>query len=494
MVEMLINNWGWWIWDDPFLYRDWECLDMQDIDIRTTPRKISCDSAFFGSYATETAPYNDTLYYATETVDWLVQSYGSHCYINSTNIDALVAWADMHITVGSNVSDYNSTTNPEGIRHIFFTYNNSTNQIKIVWYSGWTRAIIWSAINTSGWAAPANIPALYRTTAVCYLWKGAIIFARGSKIYELNPETAVLSTWAKIELPVGAVVKYITYQGWLINIVYTINNDTFIHGCTYDWTNYKLYPYADKTVGEKCLSAVANGAFINWISTTGIFLYNWTSQLVKKVTFTTWAVCSYNKWVLRIWDGTDFYEYGVQKPWYWNPLTKKTNPISIYWVTENYVLTFQSGANKFRQDSPSWAYKNSTYTTHPYTAWQFWITKKWLWLRIGYTLPRSTYTDSSIQCSITVAIQTYDMYASNTTTFVTIATITDKTKTSREIMFTEIAKLLWDAWYSEEFEYFRLKLTLNAWDPYAAYSNTLFRKTPEVYDIFLTHQEIKQSF
>lgn len=493
MWEMLINSWGGWIWDDPFLNRNGECLDMDWIDIRTTPRKISCDSAFFWWYATETAPYNDTLYYNSESMDWLVQSYWSHCYINSTNIDSLVAWADMHYTIGSNVSDYNSTTNPEWVRHIFFTHDWSTNPIKIVGYAGWVRAIIWSSINTSWWATPADIPASYRTTAVCYLWKWALLFARWSKIYELNPSTPSL-VWVKIELPIWAIVKYITYQGGLINIVYTINNNTYIHGCTYDGTSYKLYPSADKTVWEKCISAVANWGYIHWISTSGIFQYNWTSQFVKKFAFSSSAVCNYNKWVLRIWDSTNFYSLWVQKPWYWNPLTRISTTYPIYWVTENYIITFQSWVNKFRQDSLSWAYKNSTYTTHPYTAGQFWIDKKWLWLRVWYTLPRWVYTDSSIQCSITIWMQTYDMYAVNSVNYVTIATITDTSSTSREILFTEIAKLLWDAWYSEEFSYFRLKITLNAWDPYAAYGNTLFRKTPEVYDIYLTHEEIKQSF
>lgn len=492
MAEMLINNWGWWIGDDPFLARDGECFDMENIEIRTTPRKISCSESFLGTYATETAPYNDILRYVTESSDWVVQSYNSYCFINSTDISALVAGADVHYTIGSNNLDYNATTNPEWLRHFFFQHDNSTNPIKVVGYAWWVRALL-STVNTSGGVSPANIPAWLRTTAVCYLWKGAIIFARGSKIYEINPETTTLSTGAKIELPVGAVVKYITYQGGLINIVYTINNDTYIHGCTYDGTNYKLYPYADKTVWEKCLSAVANGALIYWISTSGIFIYNWTSQLVKKFTFTTSALCAYNKGILRIAEWTDFYEYWVNKPWYGSPLTRKSSVLQIFWVTENNILTFQSGLNKWRLDSLAWAYKNAEYETHPYTAWQFWVAKKWLGIRIGYTLPRSSYTDASVQCSIIVAIQTYDMYAVNTVNFLTIATITDKTKTSKDIMFAEIAKALWDAGYSDEFSYFRLSIQLKAWDPYSAYWNTLFRKTPEVYDIYLTHDEIKQS-
>lgn len=491
MAEMLVNNWGGGIWDDPFLARDGECFDMENVDIRTTPRKISCDQSFLGTYATETSPYTDSLRYVSESIDWLVQSYDSHCFIDSWDISAIVAGADMHYTVGSNFQDYNITTNPEWVRHFFFTYNNSTNPIIIVGYSWGVRAIIWSSINTS-WSA-GQPPAWLRTTAVCYLWKGAMLFARGSKIYEVNPEAPTAPSWAKIDLPVGAVVKYITYQGWIINIVYTINNDTYIHGCTYDGISYKLYPYADKTAWEKCLSAVSNWAFIYWISTTWIFIYNGNSKLVKKFTFTTSAICSYNKWILRIAEWTDFYEYWVNKPWYGSPLTKKSSALQIYWVTERYILTFQSGTNKWRQDTLQTAYKNAEYLTHPYTAWQFWIAKKWLWIRIGYTLPRSTYIDASIQCSIVIKLQTYDMYASNINTFVTIATIVDNTKTSKDIMFTEISKALWDAWWSDEFSWFRILIEPKAWDPYSAYGNTVFRKTPEVYDMYITHEEIKQS-
>lgn len=493
MGELLINNWGGWIGDDPFLARDGECLDMDGIDIRTTPRRITADYAFLWNYATETAPYNDTLNHVTETLDWVVQSYGSHCYINSSNIDSLVAGSDKHITVGSNLSDYNATTNPEWVRHIFFTYDNSTNPIKIVGYTSGSRAIIWTAISTSGGASPANIVSS-RTTAVCYLWKGAIIFARGSKIYELNPETATLSSWAKVELPVGAVVKYITYQGGLINFVYTINNDTYIHGCTYDGTTYKLYPYSDKKAWEKCINATHDGWYIYWLSTSGIFQYSGTSQLVKKYAFTTSAVCAYGKGILRIGDSTNFYEYGINKPWYGNPLTKKSISLPIQWVTEQYIMTFQSWASKFRLESINSVYKQvNTYTTHPYSAWQFGWKKKWLWLLLGVALPRlASYTDSSIICSISIWIQTDLMERVNTVTYATVYTETNPE--ARVIHITP--KMITDALsgYSDEWGYIRFKITLNAWDPYSGYWNTLFRMTPEVYDVYFTHTEVDNPF
>lgn len=491
MANLTINNFWGGIWDDPFLARDWECLDMDWIDIRTTPRKISCDESFLWSYASSSLVSNDTLSYVTETSNGIVQSYWSNCYINSASINALVAGADRHITVGSNNLDYNLTTNPEGVRHIFFTYDNATNPIKVVWYVGWVYAIIAPTASTSGWAAPANIPSS-RATAVCYLWAGAVLFARGNRIYEYNPSTQTLAAGGfKIELPIGAIVKNIYYFWGLIQIVYTIYNDTYIHGCSYNGTTYTLNTYADKTAGEKCLSSTVANNIIYWISTNGIFAFSWSSQLVKKYTFSSSAICSYNKWILRIADATSFYEYGANKPWYGSPFTKKTSSIPIVWITETRIVTL-SGIT-FRLDVQAWAYKATNYyTTHPYTAGLFWQIKKWSSYHIGYTLPK-TYTDSSILCSIVVSIQTNETYASNTATFHTIATISDANSTYIDIMPNMINKALETAWFSSNFWWIKFKLTLNAWDPYSAYGNTLFRKTPEVFDIYLYHDEILNS-
>lgn len=80
-----------------------------------------------------------------------------------------------------------------------------------------------------------------------------------------------------------------------------------------------------------------------------------------------------------------------------------------------------------------------------------------------------------------------------TSSWATIATITDNAKTNRTIMLQEIASTLGSASFSEEFPLFKIKLTLNAGDAYSGTGNTIFRKTPEVYDIYLTHEEIKQS-
>jgi hypothetical protein len=191
------------------------------------------------------------------------------------------------VTIGSNFSDYNATTNPDGVRHFFWTYDNSTNPIKIVTYSSGVRANR-TAVSTS---TIENA----RTTAVCPLWKGAIIFSRNNKIYEFNPSTETLSAGAKIELEIGAVVKNMYYYNGQITIVYNIGEDCYIRNATYDGTTYKLTYYADINIGEKCITSCMNRGSIYWISTSGIFQYAGQSQLVKAYKFTTNAVCAYNK-------------------------------------------------------------------------------------------------------------------------------------------------------------------------------------------------------
>ena len=487
---MLINQWG-WISDDAFLTRANECLDMDGIDIRTTPRKIQADFAFLGTYAIDTAPYNDTLNYVTETLDWVVQSYGYHCYITTTNIDSLVAGADRHITVGSNFSDYNVTTNPEWIRHFFFTNNGSTNPIKIVARVAGVNANR-TAVNTSGWASPANIVS-NSCTAVCYLWKGSIIFARGNKIYEFNPDTETLTAGAKIELEIGAVVKNLYYYNGQITIVYNIWNDCYIRNATYDGVIYKLTYYADINPGDKCLSSTINRWMLYWISTSGIFQYSGQSQLVKKYPFTSSAICAYSQWVLRIADTTNYYEYGVNKPGYGTPLTRMSMVLPMLWITSLYAITFQNGLNKFKLEDRRWAYKASNfYITAPYTAGQFGIQKKWLTIRIWYRFSRLlSYTTTTIQETITIQIQTDLMERVNSVNYLTIANITDLETNSLDIWFQQINKALQTNGYSCDFGYIRFKIILGAGDPYTAYGSTLFRKTPEVFDFYISHEEIK---
>lgn len=98
------------------------------------------------------------------------------------------------------------------------------------------------------------------------------------------------------------------------------------------------------------------------------------------------------------------------------------------------MITFQSGANKFKLDSPG-AYKASNfYITAPYTAGQFGIQKKGLGIRIGYRFNRlAAYTTTTIQETITIQIQTDLIERVNSTTYLTIATITDIETNSLDI-------------------------------------------------------------
>jgi len=230
------------------------------------------------------------------------------------------------------------------------------------------------------------------------------------------------------------------YYNWTITIVYNIGNDCYIRNATYDGTTYKLTYYADINKWEKCISSTMNRGILYWVSTSWIFQYSGQSQLVKAYAISTSAKCSYNKGILRIWDSLNFYEFGVNKPWYWMPLTKITSWLTIQWVTENYIITFQSWSNKFRLDSPS-AYKASNYyITAPYTAGQFGIKKAGLWLVIGHRFqPLSQYTTTTIQCSITIAVQTDLMERINSANYVTLETIIDLESSKTIIGLSDIS-------------------------------------------------------
>ena len=145
-------------------------------------------------------------------------------------------------------------------------------------------------------------------------------------------------------------------------------------------------------------------------------------------------------------------------------------------------------------DLSSDLYKASNYyITAPYTAGQFGIKKAGLWVVLWHRFqPLSQYTTTTTQCSITVAIQTDLMERTNSATYVTVETITDLESSKTIIGLNDIATALQTAGHSNNFGYIRFKITLNAWDPYVAYGSTLYRKTPELFDIYISHEELQR--
>jgi len=487
MAELLVNYWGWWIWDDSFLNRTGECLDMQWIDIRTSPRFIRANGSEKGSYASTIYTGTDTLNFVSEAWNTIAYSFSTKAIVNTTT--AVNAGSDIHCSVGTSNDAYNATTNPAWLRHFFFMSSFAT--IEVANYD-WTST---TSINSAAILQK-------ETTAVCYLWDGAMIFARQNFIYEVNPSALTLNTTAKVKLTQGAIVKYITYYNWLIQFVYTIGNDTYIQGCTYDWTTYTLNTYSDKTRWYKCISAVSDAWVIYWVSSGWVHMFSGQSQLVKKLsedyswqidTFSDSTRVSYNKWLLKIVDVNYYYEYGSTKPWYNSSLTKKSLTTNTYWVTENYIYTYTNGSNLWKVDNieTSLFKRTNTYYFHPYTAGEFWYKKEGTGVRIWYSLP-VVWSETTVAW-ITISILTDDMERASAS-YLDIVTITDESKTSYDLMSTTIAKALWDAGYNNQYWYIKFAITLLAGNPQVAYWNTLYSKTPTVYDFHIFHDEILNSF
>lgn len=468
---------------------------MDWIDIRTSPRFIQAQWCEKGSYASTVYTGTDTLNHVTEVGNNLVYSYSTKAIVNSTT--AVNAGSDLHISVGTTADTYvagtDNTANPSGLRHFFFMSDYAS--IKVVSYD-WS-----SVLNTVATTTILQKP----TTAVCYLWEGSMIFAKSNVIYKINPSAvpwSVISTDTAVKLPQWAIVKYITYYNGLIQFVYTIWNDTYIHWCTFDWTTYTLNTYADKTRGYKCISAISDTGKIYWVSSAWIHIFNGQSQLVKKLsedyswsidTFSDNTRVSFNKGLLRIIDVSFYCEYGSNKPWYNNSLTKKTLSVNTYWVTENYIFTYTSGSNLWKADTieSSLFKRTNTYYFHPYTAWEFGYKKEWTWVRLWYILP--ALWSETVVAWVTISVLTDEMDR-NSESYQDIVTITDSTKTSYDIMSTTIANALGTAWYSNHYGYIKFAITLLAWNPQVAYWNTLYSKTPKVLDFHLFHSEIQNSF
>ena len=187
----------------------------------------------------------------------------------------------------------------------------------------------------------------------------------------------------------------------------------------------------------------------------------------------------------------------MNKPGYGLPLTKITSSLPIQGLSSNYIVTFQSGTNQFRLDSTSSStYRaNNYYITAPYTAGQFGVKKDGLGITVGHRFqPFSQYTTTTILASITIGVQTDLMERINAVNYVTVATISDLESSKTDIMLTTIAKALETAGYSSNFGYIRFKITLNSGDPYLPYGSTVFRKTPEVFDFYISHNELQRVF
>lgn len=490
MAWLLFNEWN-WIADDEYLSRKWEASDMNNIDI-SSPRKIIPATAFWTLI--ETYWSSDTLNYVTETIlDWIptvVQSYWTATFVWAVNTTAYAPAASVHLSTWFSSAwwAWHVDTNPDKARHFFIW----TSNIYVV-------NALWTALETAA-ISISNQSAVWSSRAICYNpqdW--LILYARANKIYSIDSVTYTVTNtavWQKVKLLSWAVIKYIYPYNNNIIVVSVLWNDTYIDTITQSGWTYTVSWYTTIVKWYKCIDAVGNNWIIYWISSDWIHMFSWQNQFIKKLqssyVFSTSSRVAYNKGYLKIVDWTTLWTFWHTSPWFKDGLSKQDIDYSAYWVTENYAMVFRTWLNKWYVDAKqTWRYNlTNTWTSMPYMADEFWATKEWLWIRLWHRFPRTAYTDATVQCSIVFQVQTDQLNAVNSSTWVTVKTITDHTEIFTNITPSEISKALETAGYTSNFNWIKFKINLTGWDM----TWSVYKKVPELFDFRINHNEILLAF
>ena len=509
MAELLINQWG-WIGDSELLQSGNDIFDAQWLDLETWRSiKLSINFSWADWRELMISPTSTTFKKATDntsyatalsnTTDWKIYNKLTST-LNST-------WyrSDTHFTVGNTNDTYDVTTAPNGMRHFMIWYDTGH-----IVYTNWS----WSTINTIDVSANTLLKENnWLPWAMEMVWKWSLLFAYGNNIFEINPNpnTPVLNG-VKIELENGAFVWNISYINWLIHIIYTLNDDTIIRTCSYDGTTYKLTNYCNKIQWKLCIWSATNNWVIYWVSSDTLFLYDWQNNTILKTLYIrntdkyfynislnwVWSTCSFYDWFLYISSTTWYYKYWTKKP------NKRQNLVFIPLATGRKIETWANWWKAIifvvRATFSDRIYLTSEPTTSAYWTWfailpaytagQYWTYKKWLAIRIGYNLRKTQWW------SILVYATTDKIIRNNTTeqysNYVLLATITDPNEQRFDITKWMLSKALWDAWYSDVFSLMKIKIDLvGGWNWSWTYPiEQWYPNTPEVFDIYISHEEI----
>lgn len=482
MWELLVNQWG-WIADDSFLWNKWEFLDLTNIDVRETARKMKMNTSiewpiFFTCWYTANAPMVQSI----ETTSWLatIKSNGSttnYVYLDWTDKTAIISgwWASVH-----------KFERIEFANDQFFIFTNNTTNNNI-FVLNTNMGTLNSTKDTIAWSQP-NLP----VTASCPIYNDKIWYSKWNQIHEIDVASWAISSTAKLTIPKNSVIKLLYFNNDSLYVLSTLNNDTYCYIAIFNGSTLTLR-YEKKLTGYTALKAIGDNGII-WVTTVEwIFQFNWDFQFVKAVTLTSSQDIAYNKNILKIVNWNNYYEYGHTKPWYNNILTKRYNESTLYVVTKNYVWVREWWVigDRMYLEWQTYYEANGTATTLPYMAGEYGMLKKGLFIRFGCQFPVYTYTSGATQASIVVSVQTDEMER-NSALFATVSTITDHSTKRVEIGLNEINKALWTAWYSSDFQYLKVKLQLNAWENVTiSGGDTKYRVTPSIFDFIIKHDEIK---
>lgn len=466
-----INNLTWWMSNDRFFWSKWQAYFLENVDI-SEQRYVKLDTKFIQTNSL--GAFNETILAMKETPQWVVQCGYTKVWLGGGDKTATVAWAYAFEYFG----DVSGQQKNVFIQNALCITTNSD-----------ISAVTWSVAFTAGtgyW--------VWASTSVY----GKVLFSNDNIIYEYDPATPSTAPVNKNDkIPFGSKIICLYFYNDILYVVTRKFNDTIIYSMQYTNTGgttaYNIYN-VDKNVWYICLWAVWDGSSIYWVTSNYIMQFSggnsqkvstfWGSSNVNTNWFVSSPQLTYSKGFLYISTGSTVYKYWSNKPWRYPYLTSFQAPTTVSAITENYIHWLVGTDNRLYSLGSAY-HSTGTVITLPYDAWVYWDSKSDLQFRIGYQLPISTYTGT--QCSITVAIMTDYMELNNSVNTVTVATITDKTKQRQYVSISEINTALENAWYSNDWQYIRFKITLNGGNE----SGGNMTRTPIFYDIKSIHNTIK---
>lgn len=467
----VINNLTWWMSNDRFFWSKWQAYFLENVDI-SEQRYVKLDTKSIQINSLGT--YNETILAMKETPQWVVQCGYTKVWMGGWDKTGTVAWAYAFEYFGDvlgqqkNVFIQNATC--------ITTNSDITSVIWSVWFTAGTGYWVWSSTSVYG----------------------KVLFSNDNIIYEYDPATPTTAPVNKNDkIPFGSKIIHLYFYNDILYVVTRKYHDTIIYSMQYvnnaGTTSYSIYN-VDNNIWYTCLWAVWNWNSIYWVTPNYIMQYSgWYSQQVSTFWWSSyvninWFISSpqltYSTGFLYVSNGSTIYRYWSNKPWRSSYLTSFQAPTTVSAMTANYIHWLVWTDNRLYVLGSSYQ-TTGTIITLPYDAGVYWDSKSELKFRIWYQLPINTY--SGTQCSITVAIMTDYMELNNTVNTVTVATITDKTKQRQYVLVSEINTALSNAWYSNDWQYIRFKITLN-WGNESSGNMT---RTPIFYDIKAIHNTIK---
>lgn len=430
-----------------------ECTYMQDINV---------DYMKFEKLETwyalaHTLWVADDINHMVEYAGWVISCWAARVFVNGWDRSATVAGAKRVEITGDWVN-------------YFF---DNTNILQ-------TNSAVTSVTNTRSHAGGT-------VTASVLIYK-SILFAIWATIYSYDLTalaTAPASLATNIPIITGSVVKYMYFYNDMLVIVTTKDADTIIYQVQYTASGYVIYSTEVKK-GFTCYWAIWDAGTVYWTTTDRIFWfqggnsqelrYVWFSGSLVEWFFWSSPKLAFDKGILYIANWTTIYKFWRKHAGRRMALTTKTSPRTILAITANYVHTQESTNYIYTIAS---TYPNSGYSISlPYDTWIYWDEKSNLQFRVGYQLPTGT--------SITIGVMTDEMELVSTSTYVTVATITDTTKQRQYVSVSEINTALQTASKNSDWQSIRFKRTLNG----AGGSSWARTLTPRLFDIKAIHNEI----